>query len=204
MSIRLGNRLAGLRKKHGFSQEQLADELGISRQAVSRWENGESTPDTENIIALAGIYNISVDELIRAAKEDEEAEVVESEVVDPAYQVEKEESKNWVFSAMFLFASAAYLIVGFLWRTPEGGAVGWASMWILFLVPILARSIAKAIKKRRLAEFNMAVLVTMVFCGMGIIGSFYGQNFWHPYWVMWFAVPIFYSIAPHIHGKRTN
>lgn len=57
-------RLYLLRKKSGKSQEEIAEQLGISRQALSKWENGESFPTTENLIALAKIYQVSVDELI--------------------------------------------------------------------------------------------------------------------------------------------
>lgn len=49
-----------LRKSRGLSQEELADKIGVSRQAVSKWESEQSTPSIENLILLANIYNISV------------------------------------------------------------------------------------------------------------------------------------------------
>ena len=55
----LGERIAYYRKKAGYSQEGLAERLGVSRQAISKWETGEATPDAERIIVLAaalGIY----------------------------------------------------------------------------------------------------------------------------------------------------
>ena len=58
-------RLARLRIERGMSQEQLSAELGVSRQAISKWERGESTPDTNNLIALADIYDLTLDELVR-------------------------------------------------------------------------------------------------------------------------------------------
>lgn len=64
MKYKLGIRLAELRKENGFSQEEIAEILAVSRQAVSNWERGESSPDTENLIELAKIYNITIDELI--------------------------------------------------------------------------------------------------------------------------------------------
>ena len=72
MTIELGNRLAQLRKEKGISQEELADKLGVSRQAVSKWERGEASPDTDNLIELAKIYNISLDELVGNKKEEKE------------------------------------------------------------------------------------------------------------------------------------
>ncbi len=64
MNIEIANRLQKLRKENGYSQEELADKLGISRQAVSKWERAESSPDTDNLIVLAKLYNISLDELL--------------------------------------------------------------------------------------------------------------------------------------------
>jgi len=68
MNIETANRLAELRKKAGLSQEELADKLGLSRQAVSKWERAESSPDTDNLILLAKLYNVSLDELLKTDK----------------------------------------------------------------------------------------------------------------------------------------
>jgi transcriptional regulator with XRE-family HTH domain len=65
----LGERIQELRKQHRLSQEALADKLNISRQAVSKWETGLSNPDTENLILLAELFEMSVDELVGAKHE---------------------------------------------------------------------------------------------------------------------------------------
>ena len=72
MNIETANRLYELRKQQGLSQEELAEKLGVSRQAVSKWERSEASPDTENLIALAKIYGLSLDELIFGEKQTEE------------------------------------------------------------------------------------------------------------------------------------
>lgn len=64
MNVEIAQRLAELRRQKGYSQEALAQELGLSRQAVSKWERAESAPDTENLIALAHLYGVSLDELL--------------------------------------------------------------------------------------------------------------------------------------------
>lgn len=64
MNIEIANKLVKLRKENGLSQEQLAQKLGISRQAVSKWERAEASPDTDNLIELAKLYHISLDELL--------------------------------------------------------------------------------------------------------------------------------------------
>ncbi|MCL1829887.1 MAG: helix-turn-helix domain-containing protein [Oscillospiraceae bacterium] len=63
MNVEIASKLVELRKKNGYSQESLAEQLGISRQAISKWERAEASPDTENLILLAKIYGISLDEL---------------------------------------------------------------------------------------------------------------------------------------------
>ena len=60
----IARRLAARRKQAGLSQEALADKLGVSRQAVSKWERAESLPDTDNLIALAALYGLTLDELL--------------------------------------------------------------------------------------------------------------------------------------------
>jgi transcriptional regulator with XRE-family HTH domain len=70
MNVEIANRLVALRKEKGLSQEELAARLGLSRQAVSKWERAESSPDTDNLIALAALYNVSLDELLNMSPED--------------------------------------------------------------------------------------------------------------------------------------
>jgi transcriptional regulator with XRE-family HTH domain len=60
----LGEKLLYLRKKKGLSQEQLAAQVTVSRQAVSKWELGEAIPDTENVIQLTKIFEVSADFLL--------------------------------------------------------------------------------------------------------------------------------------------
>ncbi len=64
MNVEIAERLATRRKQAGLSQEALAEKLGVSRQAVSKWERSESSPDTDNLIALAKLYGVSLDELL--------------------------------------------------------------------------------------------------------------------------------------------
>lgn len=64
MDLAMAQRLVDRCKAAGLSQEALAAQLGVSRQAVSKWERSESSPDTDNLIALAALYGVSLDELL--------------------------------------------------------------------------------------------------------------------------------------------
>ena len=85
MNLSIGNKIKTLRKQRGITQEQLADSIGISFQAVSKWENNQSCPDISVLPDLADVFGISVDELLGKGGAAREAEVV-----DP--DEEKEES----------------------------------------------------------------------------------------------------------------
>lgn len=64
MRINIAKRIYEYRKAAGLSQEDVANRIGVSRQAVSKWECAEASPDTENLIALAVLYGVTVDELL--------------------------------------------------------------------------------------------------------------------------------------------
>lgn len=72
MNIETANNLLKYRKKNGLSQEELAEKIGVSRQAVSKWERGEASPDTDNLILLAQIYGVTLDELLTGKMTDSE------------------------------------------------------------------------------------------------------------------------------------
>ena len=84
MNIEIANRLVQMRKAHGLSQEELASRLGISRQAVSKWERAESSPDTDNLIMLSRLYGVSLDQLL----------ATEDDIPDPEPEPEKNESEG--------------------------------------------------------------------------------------------------------------
>lgn len=60
----LSEKIVSLRRKNGLSQEQLAEKLGVSRQAISKWEGGLSTPELDKLKALSECFHITIDELI--------------------------------------------------------------------------------------------------------------------------------------------
>ena len=62
--MEFNNKLYELRKHKGFSQEELANRLNVSRQTVSKWEVGDSTPDMEKLVAMSDLFGISLDELV--------------------------------------------------------------------------------------------------------------------------------------------
>lgn len=87
--MNIGNKIKELRKKRGITQEQLASSIGISFQAVSKWENGIALPDITLAPILAGYFGISMDELFEFNLKEMEAEV--ESIVNEAYPFRESE-----------------------------------------------------------------------------------------------------------------
>lgn len=68
----LSEKIYKLRKSSGLSQEQLAEQLGVSRQAISKWESGTAVPESEKLVTISNYFGVSVDYLL---KDEEEAQV---------------------------------------------------------------------------------------------------------------------------------
>ena len=130
MAFDLGTRIVELRGARGLSQEALANELGISRQAVSRWERGEALPDTENLIALADLFEVSLDELVRGSfpESEVEAEAEMATVADSRSKSPDESPKHRIkaIGMALIFVGMALIFLGTILRfsnfAPEGGS----------------------------------------------------------------------------------
>ena len=94
MDLAMAQRLVDRRKAAGLSQEALAAQLGVSRQAVSKWERSESSPDTDNLIALAALYGVSLDELLYGEAADSADDSKDSSVGTEASDDKAEEDED--------------------------------------------------------------------------------------------------------------
>ena len=74
----LGSRIKEARERQNLSQDELAEKMNISRQAISKWETGKSYPDIEKILKLSDIFNLSLDELVKGDKTFQENLIMES------------------------------------------------------------------------------------------------------------------------------
>lgn len=94
MNVDIAYRLSKLRRERNLSQEALANQLGVSRQAVSKWERAESSPDTDNLIALADLYGMSLDDLLKGDPEanDVTREGADAAAAEPAADAEEADS----------------------------------------------------------------------------------------------------------------
>ncbi|MEG0592958.1 MAG: helix-turn-helix transcriptional regulator [Coprobacillus sp.] len=79
--MEIGERIAILRKEKRISQEQLANEIEVSRQAVSKWELNQSVPDLDKVIVLSKYFNVSTDYLLKGINDEKNSDVVTSRIL---------------------------------------------------------------------------------------------------------------------------
>ena len=207
MNIEIANRLQKLRKENGYSQEELADKLGISRQAVSKWERAESSPDTDNLIILARLYNMSLDELLYDTEssddirqrtkdsicltDDEEQSVIfkdgSIEFKNPDGTNAYIDKRRIILSIIDATVFAMTLIAYFIWSAVFDA---WYVSWVLWVLMPAIMSLFEACIFKMISKFLYPVFVTAIYC-------FIGMEFelWHPYWFLFVTIPLFYAIA---------
>jgi transcriptional regulator with XRE-family HTH domain len=131
--MEFNNKLYELRKQKGLSQEELANRLNVSRQTVSKWEVGESSPDMEKLVAISELFDISLDELVldKAVKKEEPSEqIVRSELYsDVKEHVLTEDNKKKakkglkiagiVLGALLLIDLISMIIYFVFWGMPQ-------------------------------------------------------------------------------------
>ena len=197
--IKLSDKLYELRKAKGYSQEALAEKLGVSRQAVSKWECGESLPDTENIISLSKLFLVSLDELVfdTARSKEEKEKENQSEIADPDSDIDAciDRKRDRRLRALIalpypILVTIAFLLWGFL-------AHGWYVSWTLFITVPVYDSLIDCIRKKKISEFEYPVFITFVYLLIGMI-----WGLWHPYWVIFITILIFDPVAEAIDRRK--
>jgi len=186
MTIETANRLVQLRKDHGLSQEELAVRLCVILQAVSKWERAESSPDTDNLITLASLYNVSLDELIRGTATAIEVGNADDPLPEGSYfdhkaalEEKNRESHRMSFPYPALVA-IAYVVLGACFNL-------WHPGWLIFLtIPLYY---LPASQRSPLRLLGNPVMVTIIYLLLG-----FWCNLWHPGWVVFLLIPVLNAI----------
>lgn len=217
MNIFTANKLTALRKHSGLSQEALAEKIGVSRQAVSKWERCEASPDTENLLSLSKIYTVSLDDILgdktaeeilsekEADTEPEESRSLPCTPVSnstentaeqkrPLSEILKTEmedlpsfGKKLLRFPFFLVALIGYLAVGFTIKL-------WHPTWLIFLaIPayyITAVAFLQKTEKKMLLTLPVYLYAVIIFLIIGLI-----LNLWHPAWLVFLCIPLYYWLV---------
>ncbi len=192
MTEKMANRLVQLRKAHGYSQEELAEKLGLSRQAVSKWERAEASPDTDNLILLSKLYGIAIDEMLDAQPAEIERQPQSEPLTQPREQTERGSRRMRILKRLPVpvIVTIVFLLLGFL-----KGA--WHPAWVLFLALPVFDSAISAYERRDPSEFAYPVFVAFVYISMGVV-----WGLWHPGWIIFLTIPVFYAIFPDREDRK--
>lgn len=134
--MNIADRIQSLRKMKGISQEILADKVGVSRQAVSKWESEQSVPDLDKVIIMSEYFGVTTDYILKG--------------IEPLHQ---SENKNFNTSQILYIASTAFLAIGLLcafggWYAEQSSESIWGSM-IIQVVGVAAYFIGKLISQSK-------------------------------------------------------
>lgn len=202
MSIKQGDYLKKLRTENKLSQEKLAEKLGVSRQSISKWEQGYAVPDTDNMFKLSKLYGLSVDEILNCGEAEKTdsanspvppaantgAQAAVAEKAQTESDTKKDEHKrpakkkrSWLFYAYPFIAIFAMVALGVI------NSNLWKSSWLCILtIPVFYTFIFAREKKNLLIFCYPAVVLILFF-----IGGFH-FSLWHPLWILFLTIPIYY------------
>lgn len=105
--MKFNEKLMELRKKQGLSQEELGYKLNVTRQTVSKWELGQTTPEMDKLLELSKLFNVSVDDLINDSDLENQTNQNRENIIEDQ-QIQKQESKN---NKLYLILVGALVVV---------------------------------------------------------------------------------------------
>lgn len=180
----IGEKIQLLRKMNNLSQERLAEKLAVSRQAISKWELGESTPDTEKIILLSRIFQVSADYLLHDdINNDMEIPAVKknSELLKKQYGLK---TLFIITTGMVIIGLLMSIVAQFTWQTIFSVSIG-------LIIQIIGVIIFEAMSNHYITGKG----------NKGVHSNFYALNVWFilPF-PMIFLSDIFFNIYPRPRG----
>lgn len=205
--MKINEKIYSLRKKNNMSQEELADKLNVSRQTVSKWEVGDSTPDFDKIVPLCDVFGITTDELLTDKVIDKEGNIIVEEKPDPIRAL-------LISGAVFLYFLAIVSIVfGEEYLQLSGGIL----VSIFFIICGLATALiiftcmTRPRKHKRIEEDNRDPLLrniisctSLVFTCIYLFVSFKTMA-WHMTWIIWIIFAIVVKIIELVYSlKKEN
>ena len=195
MTIEIANRLCAYRKNSGMSQEELAEKVGVSRQAVSKWERGEASPDTDNLILLSRIYGVTLDELINK---------------DPAEKNTSSDDGEYTSQS-----NVDKINIGISGINIEDGNgdrvhVGWDGIHVKDNEENIRVSVGRnghmfcsdeEVKRwyKIWKGIPWPIICLIFYLVSGVVGSFGG---WGHSWLVFLTIPLYYSLGSAIHKKN--
>ena len=199
MDLMTANRLQQLRKANGYSQDVLAKKLGISRQAVSKWERAESSPSVDNLLDLARLYGITVDEMLNTdgdrvviktqsnTKKDIKGKLKSLISKANDFGIYPELARSLAKFPFFLVVTILYVVLCFVTKL-------WHPLWIMFLSLPIYYQFALACKGGNKKVFMLLLPIPEIIVTLFLILGF-AFGIWKYAWILFLILPIYYWIV---------
>lgn len=199
MDLMTANRLQQLRKANGYSQDVLAEKLGISRQAVSKWERAESSPSVDNLLDLARLYGITVDEMLNTdgdrvviktqnnTKKDIKGKLKSLISKANDFGIYPELARSLAKFPFFLVVTILYVVLCFVTKL-------WHPLWIMFLALPIYYQFALACKGGNKKVFMLLLPIPEIVVTLFLILGF-AFGIWKYAWILFLILPIYYWIV---------
>ena len=199
MDLMTANRLQQLRKANGYSQDVLAEKLGISRQAISKWERAESSPSVDNLIDLAKLYGITVDEMLNTegdrvviktqnnTKKDIKGKLKSLISKANDFGIYPELARSLAKFPFFLVVTVLYVVLCFVTKL-------WHPLWIMFLALPIYYQFALACKGGNKKVFMLLLPIPEIIVTVFLILGF-AFGIWKYAWILFLLLPIYYWIV---------
>ena len=190
MEQTMGKRISELRKKAGLTQEQLANKLNVSAQAVSKWENDISCPDISTLPLLAQILGVTTDELLGASGSKSFEQPVTSSPCEPEEDLKRRKHINRDgigFGIILVMLGAAFLIDKLGIVSLPSGLTIWEIVWPAVL---LGFGVSIVIRHFNLITLTIAFLgLYFLLLNIGVIGA------WLTWGMAWPAILVIVGIT---------
>lgn len=196
----IGQRLMNLRKEKQLSQEEVASELNVSRQTVSKWETDQSLPDFDKIVPLCNLFEISTDELLKGEKKESENTSIK--------QVANHSNALAVCIAIFLyFLSIIWIALAQALDVNDEFSVCIFLLFcaigtIILIYNGMTKSQEKKVLKKPTPLFQGMVVITfMIFLILYLLISFLTKA-WHITWIIWLIFIVVLNIIKLVFDLR--
>ena len=148
--MEIGSKIRTARNAAGFTQEKAAEELGVTRQTISNWENNKSYPDIISVVKMSDLYSISLDSLL---KEDKDMKSTYLEHLEESTNVVKSQNRKSRIITMGVYLVAWVLLIVLFWLGKDflqGDPMGYSLLAFYIVLPVVTIVTAFFIGKDRL------------------------------------------------------
>lgn len=181
--MNMADRIQYLRKSKGITQEELADKIGVSRQAVSKWESEQSTPDIEKIIIMSDFFGVTTDYILKG--------------IEPV--ADKEQKSKELMSKVLYISSTGFIVIGLFcafggWYEEQTIEVIWSSM-IIQAVGIVGYFIGRILSEEKASFYvNWLNIIGVAFMPVSMMTGFISEFVFKDGWIAPYPIDIFHTL----------